>query len=421
MQKTAFILASLMATTALPATGYAATELTMWYHGAGNETESSILKNIVSDFNESQDDWEVVLESFPENSYNDSVTAAALAGNLPDIIDVDGPIMPNWAWSGYMQPLPIDKAKLDGFLPGAIGEWDGQIYSVGLWDAALAMMTRQSYLDKYDIRKPTLEEPWTAEEFDDILVKLKESGDFEYPLNLGMADAGEWYTYAFLPFLQSFGGDLIDRSDYQSAEGVLNGEAAIAFGEWWQSLFERGLAPGPSQDPADHQSGFINGDYAIDWNGNWTARAKLDAFDDVVFLPAPDFGEGPKIGAASWQLGISESSEHPEGAAAFIEFAIQDQYLADFSNGIGLVPATQAAADMSDFYKEGAPLAVFYGLSDAQGTLRPVTPGYVVETSVFQKAIADIANGADVADTLDGAVDEIDTDIDRNQGYGHGG
>ena len=76
---------------------------------------------------------------------------------------------------------------------------------------------------------------------------------------------------------------------------------------------------------------------------------------------------------------------------------------------------------MSEYYKEGAPLAVFYGLSDAQGTLRPVTPGYVVETSVFQKAISDMANGADVADTLDGAVDEIDTDIDRNQGYGHDG
>jgi multiple sugar transport system substrate-binding protein len=29
----------------------------------------------------------------------------------------------------------------------------------------------------------------------------------------------------------------------------------------------------------------------------------------------------------------------------------------------------------------------------------------------------DIANGADVADTLDSAVDEIDADIESNQGY----
>ena len=38
---------------------------------------------------------------------------------------------------------------------------------------------------------------------------------------------------------------------------------------------------------------------------------------------------------------------------------------------------------------------------------------------VFEKALADIANGADVADTLDAAVDEINTDIERNSGYGH--
>ncbi len=73
----------------------AQTQLSMWYHGAGNQVESEIVQQVISDFNGSQSDWEVVLESFPQASYNDSVTAAALAGNLPDIIDVDGPILPN--------------------------------------------------------------------------------------------------------------------------------------------------------------------------------------------------------------------------------------------------------------------------------------------------------------------------------------
>ena len=42
-------------------------------------------------------------------------------------------------------------------------------------------------------------------------------------------------------------------------------------------------------------------------------------FDDAIFLPAPDFGNGPKIGAASWQFGVSAKSAHPDGAAKFIE------------------------------------------------------------------------------------------------------
>ncbi|MCZ4260657.1 sugar ABC transporter substrate-binding protein [Limimaricola sp. G21655-S1] len=403
------------------ATGAAAqTELSMWYHGAGNEVESEIINRIVGDFNESQDEWEVSLQSFPQGSYNDSVIAAALAGNLPDILDVDGPVMPNWAWSGYLQPLPIDESLIENFLPGTKGEWNGELYSIGLWDAAVAMVTRQSYLDQFDIRVPTLEEPWTLEEFDAALVKIKESGEFAYPLDLGMAWTGEWYPYAFSPFLQSFGGDIVDRETYSTAEGALNGDAAVEFGEWWQSLFERDLVPGTSQDPADRDNGFVEGKYAISWNGNWAALNILNEYgDDTLFLPAPDFGNGPVIGAASWQFGVSATSEHPEGAAAFIEFALQDEYLAAFSNGIGLIPPTESAAEMTENYKEGGPMAAFYELSESQAKLRPVTPGYVVAAKVFEKALADIANGADVQDTLDAAVDEIDADIERNQGYGH--
>lgn len=395
----------------------AQTQLSMWYHGAGNQVESEIVQQVISDFNGSQSDWEVVLESFPQASYNDSVTAAALAGNLPDIIDVDGPILPNWAWAGYMAPLSIDESKLDGFLPGALGRWNGELYAVGLWDAACAIFARKSVLEANGIRIPTLDNPWNQEEFDAALVTLQGSGDFEYALDLGMAWTGEWYPYAFGPFLQSFGGDIINV-ETNMANDALNGDAGMAFGEFWQSLFARDLVPGTSQDGADRETGFIEGQYALQWNGNWAALPALDAFgDDMLFLPAPDFGTGPKIGAASWQFGISATSEHKDGASAFIEFAIQDKYLSAFSQGIGLIPPTAEASAMTPNYSAGGPLEVFYGLSNEQATLRAVTPAYVVAGKVFEKAMADIANGADVADTLDTAADEIDADIDQNSGY----
>ncbi len=390
--------------------------LTMWYHGAGNEVESKIINQIITDFNASQTDFAVELQSFPQAAYNDSVTAGALAGNLPDILDVDGPNMPNWAWAGYMQPLTIDESKIANFLPGTKGIYNGKLYSIGLWDAAISLVTRQSTLDALGLRTPTLEQPWTGEEFEAALKAAKDSGKYKYALDLGMAWTGEWYPYAFSPFLQSFGGDIVDRTTYASAEGALNGEAALAWGNWWQHLFTEDYAQA-DQDGADRDNGFGAGDYAFSWNGNWAALGALKAFDDTLFLPAPDFGKGPKIGAASWQFGVSAKSAHPEGAAKFIEFALQDKYLADFSNGIGLIPATPSAAAMVDNYKDGGPLAVFFGLSNAQGMVRPVTPGYVVQAKVFEKAANDIAHGADVAATLDAAVDEIDADIAKNNGY----
>jgi len=409
---------ALLASVAFTTIAQAQTTLSMWYHGAGNEGEAKVLNQIIADFNASQADWKVELQSFPQAAYNDSVTAGALAGNLPDILDVDGPIMPNWAWAGYMQPLQIDEAKIAGFLPGPKGYWGGKLYSIGLWDAAVALVTRQSILDELKLRTPTLEQPWTGEEFMAALDAAKASGKYEFPLDLGMAWTGEWYPYAFSPLLQSFGGDIVDRTTYKTAEGVLNGEAALRFGDWWQGLFKNGYAQA-TQDPADRDGGFAAGKYAFSWNGNWAALGALKAFDDTVFLPAPDFGTGAKIGAASWQFGISAKSAHPDGASKFIEFALQDKYLADFANTTGLIPATKTAAAMTENYKDGGPLAVFYGMTEANALVRPVTPGYVVQAKVFEKALADIANGAAVADTLDAAVDEIDADIEKNGGYGH--
>lgn len=410
---------AMVASTSFASLGAAQTDLSMWYHGAGGEVEGAIIQQIVDEFNASQSEYKVSLESFPQESYNDSIVAAALAGNLPDIIDVDGPVMPNWAWANYMRPLPLDEAAIADFLPATKGYWDGELYSIGLWDAAVSLTTRQSILDELGLRTPTLDNPWTGEEFMAALDAAKASGNYEYPLDLGMAWTGEWYPYAFSPFLQSFGGDIVDRSTYLTAEGALNGDAALEFGEWWQKLFADGYAPGTSQDPADRDTGFVDGKYAFSWNGNWAALSALNTHDDTLFLPAPDFGNGSTIGAASWQFGVSATSEHPEGAAAFIEFALADKYLAQFSNGIGLIPATAAAAEMTENYGADGKMAVFFDLTAAQALVRPVSPGYVVAAKVFEKALADIANGADVADTLDAAVDEINADIDRNSGYGH--
>ena len=420
MRKLRLFAAAVLASASFAGLAQAATELQMWDHGAGSDVETKLITQVVDDFNKSQSDWVVKLEKFPQAAYNDSVTAGALANKLPDILDVDGPNMPNWAWSKYMQPLPIDEAALSKLLPGAVGKWQGKIYSVGLWDAACAIFARKSILDENGIRIPTLDKPWSGDEFTAVLKKLQATGKYDYPIDMGMAWKGEWYPYGFSPFMQSFGGDIVDRTTYKTAQKALNGEAAVKFGKWWQGIVKDKLTPGTSEDPATRDSGFVSGKFALSWNGNWAALGALEKFGkDMLFLPAPDFGTGSKIGAASWQFGVSAASKHPDGAAAFIKFALQDKYSTAFSDGIGVVPATVEAAKASKNYAPGGAMEVFYGLSTKQGLLRPVTPGYVVQAKVFEKAMADISNGADVQQTLDTAADEIDADIKKNNDYGH--
>ena len=75
------------------------------------------------------------------------------------------------------------------------------------------------------MRIPTgIEDAWTLDEFNEALEKLQALDEVEYAIDFKMNyGQGEWYTYGFSPIIQSWGGNLIDRSDYQSADGVLNG------------------------------------------------------------------------------------------------------------------------------------------------------------------------------------------------------
>jgi multiple sugar transport system substrate-binding protein len=147
------------------------------------------------------------------------------------------------------------------------------------------MTTRRSTLEDYGIRVPTLEEPWTGDEFMAALDTLKATGDFEYPLDPGMAWTGEWYPYAFSPFLQSLRRRHRRPLHLPSAEGVLNGDEAIAFGEWWQSLFE-GECPRHQPGPGRPRQRLRRRHYAITWNGNWAALNGCGSqLDDTMFLP----------------------------------------------------------------------------------------------------------------------------------------
>lgn len=390
-------------------------EITMWTHSAGNPGELAVYQQIIADFNASQSKYKIVQQNFPQGSYNEAITAAATARKLPCLLDMDGPVMPNWAWAGYLQPLGLPDELLDSLLPTTVGRYKDTVYSAGYWDAALSIFARKSVLDKNSIRIPTVEKPWTLDEFDAAVTKLKASG-YQTPLDLGAADKGEWWSYAYSPMLQSAGGDLIDRGTMKTADGALNGPDAVKFFTWFQQAFRNGWAD--NAGPVGNQR-FIDDKVALSYTGVWNAMDSLEAAgDDLLILPPPDFGTGPTIGGGSWQWGISSTCESPEGARAYLEFSFQDKYIAAFSDKQVVIPATAGAEELSENFGPDGTLRPFVELSQEFALARPETPAYPVISSTFEKAAKDIMNGADVQSTLDGAVQEIDANIESNDGYG---
>ena len=139
--------------------GAASGEVELWTHNAGNKEELAVVNQIVEDFNASQDTYTVTVEAFPQRAYNDSVQSAALSKKLPCLLDIDVPIVPNWAWAGFLAPLDLPADMVDKQLPSTLGRYQDELYSIGYYDAALALFTRRSTLDDNGIRVPTPDEP----------------------------------------------------------------------------------------------------------------------------------------------------------------------------------------------------------------------------------------------------------------------
>ena len=238
---------------AAEATSGEAEAISLWWH-TGTPEEQAAMDAAVEAFNNQGGPYVIDKTDLPGGTYTDQVNAAALAGELPCVLDFDGPFLYNFAWSGYLQPIDgfvTDEVKTD-FLPSIIdqGTYNGQLFSLGQFDSGLGLYGNQAYLEAAGVRIPTFEEPWDLAEFEDALAKLAELEEVEFPLDMKLNyGRGEWFTYGFSPIMQSFGGDLINRSDYQSASGVLDGPEAVEAMETFQRWFENGwVDPAPAGD-----------------------------------------------------------------------------------------------------------------------------------------------------------------------------
>ncbi len=392
--------------------------LQVWFH-SGQEGERQTIEAQVDRFNTSQKTIKVDLNFIPERDYNAQVQAAALAGDLPDLLEFDGPYVYNYVWQGHLIPL-------DALIPGALkkdllpsiaaqGTYRGHLYSIGTFDSGLTLYGNREHLNATGMRIPTDPgAPWSISEFNTLLRKLSQNDDDGAVLDLKLNYAGEWYAYAFSPVIQSAGADLINRNTHQTSDGILNSENAVQALSQIQDWFKNNYVDSNIDDGA-----FVTGRVALSWVGHWEYSRYSKALNDkLIVLPLPDFGKGSRTGQGSWNWGITTNCKHPEAAMAFLEFLMQPDEILAMTNSNGAVPATKTAIEKSTLYGPEGPLRLFaLQLLHGYSVPRPATPAYPVITSAFQQAFLDIRNGGDIKVALDRAVATIDQDIRDNKGY----
>lgn len=392
--------------------------LEVWAH-AGQAAERQVLQSQVTRFNQQSANIDINLIFIQERNYNAQVQAAALAGDLPDILEFDGPYLYNYIWQNHLLPLEtlLPASVINDLLPSIVeqGSLGQHLYSVGVFDSGLGLYARRSALQRINARVPeTAIGAWDIDEFNAILQQLAQQDNDHAVLDLKLNFAGEWFTFGFSPMLQSAGADLIERDCYQTSTGILNSTEAVAVMQQLQNWIQQGLVDVNLDDAA-----FVTGRVALSWTGHWEYdRYKKAWQDDLVILPLPDFGLGSRTGQGSWNWGITNKSRYPEAAAKFLRFLLETEEVLAISSANGTIPGTHSALHLSKRYGKNGELRLFANqLLKGVAIPRPKTPAYPVITTVFQQAFQQIRHGADVKQVLDNAAQKIDQDIRDNQGY----
>jgi multiple sugar transport system substrate-binding protein len=396
--------------------------ITAWTHEDANSPQFQVLQAAAESFNRSQRKYQVRMVSSVRRIYENWIHSEAATGSLPCLLEFDGPYLPAFAWPGYLQPIDrfVPPAMLRDFLPSIVaqGSYQGRLYSLGQYDSGLGLWANRRHLQAIGVRIPTLAAPWNLAEFEQALEAFAALKDLDYAISLGLHNkpSGEFFSYAYGPILQGFGGDLIDRQGYRSARGVLDGPQSVTAMKHLQRWVQKGWAKGAAAQFDD----FDKGKAALSWTGNWAYQRYDKALGkDLVLLPLPDFGHGIKTGMGSWAWGMSSTCSEPVGAWAFLAHLLSDREILNMTKVNNGIPARRSAMLQSPLYGAQGPLRSYVRQLETGGVPRPATPAYDTISKAYGEAIARIAAGADVQAELSKAAALIDQNIAAHRGYPH--
>jgi multiple sugar transport system substrate-binding protein len=202
----------------------------------------------------------------------------------------------------------------------------------------------------------------------------------------------EGLTVYFLELLYSGGGSVLSEDGQEVTVNSPEGEAAI---EFMAQGVEDGTAPQAVTTYMEEESrrAFENGNatFMRNWPYAYALGKESNIADQFDIAPFPSFEGGePASVLGGINLGISAFSKNPEGAAAFIDFATQEEV--QKANFPLTAVSTTAPYDDPALRKE-VPFAS--DLKDAveQGQARPVSPVYAQISEAIYTNVHDALQG----------------------------
>lgn len=370
-------------------------DITMWYYWE-NEGHQKALNDMISKYNESQDQYELSAKYVPFADFKKQLSIGASASELPDLVLLDSPDHASYASMGIFADL-TGKFDVSTYYEGPVASCtiDDVLYGVPFGANCLALYYNTDMMEAAGISQP----PTTWDELKEDAQKLTKDNVTGLAFCSLQNEEG---TFNFMPWVWSTGA-----SSYE-----INSEGGIKALTFVKDLVDSGAMSKEciNWTQGDVMNQFISGNVAMMINGPWqipTMREEAPDLNwDVTLIPK-DEENASAIGGENYAV-ISGGNE--EGALNFLEFATQPEQVEFMMNTMGYISADKEIAEKQFSSEEDAVYKKFVeqlGYAQARGPLAEWPSVSDAISLAFNQVITGEAEPEQAAEAAQATIDGI--------------
>lgn len=328
------------------------------YWRALSGAAGDIQDELARQFNESQS--EVFVEVQFQGTYEEllqKLQAAMIAGETPDIVQLDSPWVALFAKDGALAPLgalasdPENGLNLDDFIPGFIadGYYQEELYAVPFMRSTPLLYYNKEMFAEAGL-PDRVPETWDEfVEFSETLTKVEDGKPVQQGVSYTMsATTAHWYLQALI---YAYGGQVSDE-DFNL---YLTQPEAIQAAQVWQDSVANGIAK-PGIDEGGSQADFLNHRVGMVFGSTGSMANLMTSADFTVgagMIPGQTQRQVPVGGSVIAMTTMDEAKQ--QAAWKFLKFLLEPENIAELVIATGYLPTTQAAIDHPDlvaYYEE---------------------------------------------------------------------
>jgi ABC-type glycerol-3-phosphate transport system substrate-binding protein len=201
------------------------------YVEGGTDAGSVNTAKAIEVFEQNNPDIDVEVVGIPWTAEGDTKLETALAGGTDiNVFRVTSPNLPRYAKQGILSeitPYLTDEDKAD-FYESAfqVATVDGKVWAWPLWVTAISLFANTDILAERGVEPPTMDDPWTWDEFVDAAMQLtytKDDGTQVY----GFTASSKWGAVEYYPLMYIDGGRILSADGTQFVQNQPEGVSAL--------------------------------------------------------------------------------------------------------------------------------------------------------------------------------------------------